>query len=171
MRVEPQITSFVKPFLHQNVNHVILCNEESTDDIYEDVLDSISDKDIWINHWNCTRDEIPFVHKGLIILNNVQPEVFKKILKLQGIQKSLSSNLWIVKVPNAVQDFTEYFTESKLKLGLNVQLFFVKSVAKQYSVVQALGLGNFQPRFEVRHIGTCIEHFLEHFVHPGYGTN
>ena len=150
--VKPLMTSFVKPFLHANINHVVLCNEESSDDIFEDILDSIGEKDIWINHWNCSRDEIPFVHKGLIILNNVKPKVFKAILKLQGIQKSLSSNLWIVKVPSTVQDLTEYFTESKLKLGLNVQLFFVKSVAELNSVVQALGLGDFQPKFEVRQV-------------------
>ena len=165
------MTTFVKPFLHHNVNHVILCDEDSTDAIVEDVLESIGEKDIWINHWDCSRDKIPFVNKGLIILNNVKPNIFNKIMKLQGIQNSLSSNIWIVRVPSSVQDLDAYFTESKLKLGLNVQLFFVKSVAEQNSVVQALGLGDFLPRFEVKLVLILKFYFKIYFFTNPYTVN
>ena len=159
-KIFPSTTYFVKNFLHSNINNVILCNEESSDDIFEDVFDSTGEKDIWVNHWNCSRDEIPSVHKGLIILNNVRPKIFQNILTLQGIQKVLSSNLWIIKVPSSVQDLAEYFTKSKLKLGLNVQLFFVNSFAGQNHVVQALGLGDLQPNFKVGQSNTCLETFF-----------
>ena len=79
----------------------------------------------------------------------MQPKIFKNILQLQGIQDSLASNLWMIKVPSSVEDLYEYFAESKLKLGLNVRIFFAKSVKEQNIVVQALGLGKYQPKFKV----------------------
>ena len=104
---------------------------------------------IWIFHWYCAREEIPSVHNGLMVLNSVQPKIFKKILTLQGIQSSLASNLWMIIVPSSVENLYEYFAENEIKLGLNVQMFFVKLIEDQHIVVQALGLGKYQPTFEV----------------------
>ena len=147
--VKPQITSLMETFLSPDINHVIVCSENSTDGALEYMQSIIDRNDIWIYYWYCAREEIPPIHNGLMILNNVEPEIFKKILQLQGIQNSLTSNLWIIQVPSSVQDLEEYFSKNKLKLSLNIQIFFIKSIKEQNSVVQALGLGKYQPKFEV----------------------
>ena len=147
--VKPQITSLMERFLSPDINHVLLCSENSTDDTLEYLQNIINQKNIWIYYWNCAREEIPPIHNGLMILNNVQPKIFKRLLTLQGIQNSLASNLWIIQVPSSVQDLEEYFSKNKLKLSLNIQIFFMKSIKEQNYVVQALGLGKYQPKFEV----------------------
>ena len=76
--VKTQSMSLVETFLHADLNHVILCSEDSTDDTLEYLLNIINRKNIWIYYWNCAREEIPPIHNGLMILNNVVPEIFKK---------------------------------------------------------------------------------------------
>ena len=158
--VKTQSKSIMETFLHADISHVILCSEDSTDDTLEYLQNIINRKNIWIYYWNCAREEIPPIHNGLMILNDVQPKIFKRLLTLQGIQNSLASNLWIIQVPSSVQDLEEYFSKNKLKLSLNIQIFFMKSIKEQNSVVQALGLGKYQPKFEVGQMlimETCLD--------------
>ena len=81
-------------------------------------------------------------HDSLMLLYRPSILGFGNLLNQYGIQKCLSTNTWLVFVDENIAVLDDYFAASKLKIGLNANLFFIKLNISDEMVTQVLGTGS-----------------------------
>ena len=87
------------------------------------------------------------------------------LLNQEGSQKSLFTNIWLIYTKNVSMKAEHYFVENQFRFGLNVNLFFIKSSPSHYNyVIQILGLGTHQVKYEVRQILFYASDLPNHFI-------
>ena len=127
-------------FINQNLKHVTVCNgnQESTDYIDHEFVDIFNQNYLWLKHWNCLYSEIPELHDGLIVLDQITPKEMTTIFTKKGIQSSLKANIWLVQSINSSLGIIDFFKKSPFKLGLNAKIFAIDNLN---NVIQIIGTG------------------------------
>ena len=136
----------IVPFVDNTITSILMCNDNDENiELIEEVMDISYSKNIWLNHWNCFEDPIPKISNGLMILDGIKPKTFKDILNREDIQRSLSSNYWLVISNPETLQIMEYFDQRHLMISLSARIFFVKqsSVLGHYAT-QVQGTGSYE---------------------------
>ena len=146
-------TNFIGPFLTPNIKNIVHFEINDVEDMYYENYISISDQEKWMIRWNGSI--IPEVTNAIIVLDEVGPNSFQKILEKEGAQRSLSSNIWLIhskkSSPTSVSD---YFKNIRFRFGLNALIFFISTSNKSIFVTQILGNGVSKVSYKV---GTKVE--------------
>ena len=125
----------------------VFCGRTYNDLFQEEIANSFQAGEKWIRNWNCLDKEIPSIVNGLIVLEDIKPQEFLRLLAQPNIQNSLSSNVWIVIGRTSVE---EYFNQRNLKIGLNAQILYLDFQSGGGIVTQILGTATFQVKRMVR---------------------
>ena len=126
---------------------IVFCSGTYNDLFQEEIAKSIQIGEKWIRNWNCLDKDIPSIVDGLIVLEDIKPQDFHRILAQPNIQNSLSSNVWIVIGRISVE---EYFNQRNLKIGLNAQILYLDSQSGMRNVIQIQGTATFDVQFKVK---------------------
>ena len=87
---------------------------------------------------------------AIVLLNEIDPSKLTSMFDQRGIQEKLEENVWIIHSRNGSKKANEYFEENSFRLGLNAQIFFIKSGEDLNSeVTQIIGQGTKNIGFEV----------------------
>ena len=126
---------------------IVFCSGTYNDLFQEEIANSFQAGERWIRNWNCLDKEIPSIVDGLIVLEDIKPQDFHRILALPNIQNSLSSNVWIVIGRPSVE---EYFNQRNLKIGLNAKILYLDFQKDMRTVTQVQGTATFDVQFKVK---------------------
>ena len=138
----------IEPFVSQATRVIVICDPHSeNEEVLEEIIDISAKKEIWMNHWDCYNSDIPKTTESLIILNGIEPSIFKDILVRPRIQLSLAYNTWVIIAKGKT---SAYFEQRNLKIGLNANIFIVSRTILGYEVVQVSGTGTYDSKFKVR---------------------
>ena len=130
-------TNFIGPFLTPNIKNIVHYEIDNVEDMnYENYI-SASDQEKWMIHWNGSI--IPEVTDAIIVLDEIGPNGFQKILGKEGAQRSLSSNIWLIHSKKS--SVSDYFKNITFRFGLNVLLFFISTLNNSSFVTQIIGNG------------------------------
>ena len=116
-------------------------HKDMMDDSDYDMIMSLSlqVKDFRFNYWNGVN--LPKTGNSLIVLDDIETDHMTNLLKQDGIQNSLLNNFWIIHSTKPESYIQEFFSQSKLRIGLNAIIFFVRSEFDGYNLTQVLGTG------------------------------
>ena len=78
------------------------------------------------------------------------PRDLRIVFSKENIQRSLTTNTWILHVRDENKQIEEFFDKLDLRLGLNVRLFVVKRSRVEFEVTQVLGTGTIQVIYKVK---------------------
>ena len=139
-------TNFIGPFLTPNIKNIVHYEINDVEDMnYENYI-SVSDQEKWMIHWNGSI--IPEVTDAIIVLDEVGQKVFQKILEKEGMQRSLSSNIWLIHSKKS--SVSDYFSNIRFRFGLNVLIFFISTTSNNSMfVTQIIGKGVSQVSYKV----------------------
>ena len=149
MAEDPRSSSYIEPFLKQNPKSISVCNMAISDQIYEEIFQMSTKTNTWTYFWDCLGSEIPQGQGGLIILNNISPNELQKVFSKSHIQNSITYNIWVIYISHSSKDTYSLFDGIKLKIGINAQIFIVKSSGSTKEVIQVIGTGLNQVEFKV----------------------
>ena len=133
-------TDFIKPLIHDKLNHMSICNLDNTDEISEELVHVAYHNDLWLVPWNCLKSEIPEMNGGLIILNQALPKDVTTIFKKEGIQLSWMVNVWFILTSNLAPQPKQFIKLSPVKIGLIAKIFIMDRCT---SVGQVIGKATF----------------------------
>ena len=137
----------IEPFVSPSLKVFVICGPHSDNEgVLDEIIDISAKKEIWVNHWDCENSDIPKTTESLIILNGIEPSIFKDILARPRIQLSLAYNTWVI---IAKEKRSAYFEQNNLKIGLNANIFVVSSTILGHEVVQVSGTGTYNSKFKV----------------------
>ena len=133
-------SNYIEPFLTSSTMNIALCCGNFEDPVY-DILMPKNSQDIVFSQWDCIT--IPKIDNSLIVLDEVQPDQVGTLLNhaQSGIQLSLSTNIWLIHSKNQSRQGIEFFAKNELRIGLNAQIFVIKSYPSHDDVYQILGTG------------------------------
>ena len=135
----------VNPFIDDTTSSIIICNGDENNQLVREALEVSNVENIWISQWNCYDGPIPKASNSLIILIEIEPQDFKDILAREGIQRSLTTNNWIVYSNQKTLQVREYFDQRKLRLSPSARIFFVKpSFYPGHDAIQVQGTGSYE---------------------------
>ena len=135
----------ISPFIDNDIASISICNGYEKDLLVEEVLHVSHQENVWVNQWNCFEDPITKTSYGLIILVDIEPQDFEDILGRENIQRSLTTNHWIVYSNKRTLQIMEYFDKRILRISPSARIFFVKSsFGKRYDAVQVQGTGSYE---------------------------
>ena len=141
---------FLDKFIdYKTTNNIILCNHSDDVDLIEEITDSSDQSHLWIEFWDCIAQPIPKTYNSLILLSEIEPNDLRIIFSKENIQRSLTTNTWILYVSEDNRQINQYFNNLKLRLGLNVRLFFVRRSGVAIEATQVLGTGTNQVIYKV----------------------
>ena len=87
---------------------------------------------------------------AIVLMNEIDSSKIKSMFDQRGIQEKLEENVWIIHSRNGSKQAKEYFEENSFRLGLNAQIFFIKSGEDiNLEVTQIIGKGTKNIGFEV----------------------
>ena len=139
-------SDYIQPFLMPSTENIAICSETFEDMFYEALIPKIG-QGLWVEEWDC--EIIPKVYNSLIILDEVQPDQLINLLNQEGIQKSLFNNIWLIHFKNQYRQIKEFFSGNNLKIGLNANIFTIKSFNSYQEVTQILGTGTINVEYKV----------------------
>ena len=86
------------------------------------------------------------VDKTIIIFNKPWIQEFRSSFNKAGVQNSLAKNIWIIISDKPMNSIEKYFSQSRLKIGINANLFVILQSNLGQELVQIVGMGtsNFQ---------------------------
>ena len=88
------------------------------------------------------------VTDAVIVLDEVGTNVFQKILEKEGVQRSLSSNIWLIHSKKS--SVSDYFSNIRFRFGLNVLIFSISTTSNNSMfVTQIIGNGVSQVSYKV----------------------
>ena len=148
-------SNYLEPFLLQSTENIIVCSGNFEDVNYE-VLMPKNNQSIWISEWDCKT--IPEVENSVIVLDEVQPNQFKGLLNQEGIQKSIFRNIWLIHIKNQNQQYKDFFVGNNLRIGLNAQIFIIRSFHNHDDIYQILGAGTTKVELKVSTINFVLIH-------------
>ena len=64
---------------------------------------------------------------------------FISALDKPGVQRSLSMNVWIIYSEKPTDAIVEYFSQIRLRIGINANIFFICNSDQGYKLVQVIG--------------------------------
>ena len=137
-------------FIDDSTTNIVLCNHSDDVDLIEEITDSSDQSHLWIEFWDCIAQPIPKTYNSLMVLSDIEPNDLRIIFNKENIQRSLTTNTWILYVSEGNPQINQYFNNLKLRLGLNVRLFGVKRSSVVFDVTQVLGTGTNQVVYKVR---------------------
>ena len=150
-------SNYLEPFLLQSTENIIVCSENFDDMNYEVLMAKNNQSTIWISEWDCKT--IPEVDNSVIVLDEVQPNRFTDLLNQEGIQKSIFRNIWVIHIKNQNRQNKDFFVDNKLRIGLNAQIFIIRSFHNHDDIYQILGAGTSKIELKVStincHFDTC----------------
>ena len=119
-------------FININLKHVTICksNRESTDEIDYEIVDIVNQNHLWLNLWDCLYAEIPEIHDGLIILDQITSKDMTTIFMKRGIQSSLKANIWLLQTERPNSEIIHFFKNAPIKIGLNAKIFIIDHLNK-----------------------------------------
>ena len=84
-------------------------------------------------------------------LDEVNPDHVSHLLNQVGAQHSLLRNIWLIHSKNESSKIKDYFARNKLRIGLNAQIFFIKTFAGfSQEITQIIGKGTTEISSKVR---------------------
>ena len=133
-------SNYIEPFLTSSTMSIALCSGNFEDTVY-DILMPKNKQYMLFSQWDCRT--IPKIDNSLIVLDEVQPDQVGRLLNhaQRGIQLSLSTNIWLIHSKNQSKQSIEFFAGNELRIGLNAQIFVIKSYPSHDDVYQILGTG------------------------------
>ena len=141
-------STFMKYFINNSTKYLIICNLNGTNDLVTDeFMTNAYDFGIWTQNWQCDVKDIPDAQNALMIINEINEEQFNDVLMKENIQKSLRTNTWLIYTSDSEKEAKSYFKRNPLKIGINVQIFFVKYANDIHSVTQILGTATLDLKF------------------------
>ena len=81
------------------------------------------------------------VDKTVIIFNKPRIQEFRPTFKKLGVQNSLAKNIWIIISEKPINSIENYFSQSRLKIGINANLFVILQSNLGQELVQIIGKG------------------------------
>ena len=145
------MSSYTSPFFaSQSFKTLALCRIVE-DQNYLDIIKISTQYNIAVVFWNCSK--LIEIDDSIIVF--LEPEVHEisLILKQPGVQKSLSSNVWLMFSSHSmIHSIPNYFKNSVLAVGLNANIFFVRSIEASgfaVEITQMLGTGTKKGLFKV----------------------
>ena len=140
-------SSYIDKFWMLNTKTLYYHKVEMHDSDYEAIISlSLQVKDFRFKYWNGLN--LPKTGNLLIILDEIETNCMNNLLKQDGIQKSLFDNIWIIHSAKQESYIPDYFSESKVRVGINAIIFFVSSYVGGYNVTQVLGTGTFSVKYK-----------------------
>ena len=140
-------SSYFDKFWMVNTKTLYYHKEEMYDSDYEAIMSLHHQvNDFRFTFWNGL--DLPKSGNSLMVLDDIEPDCVKNLLKKDGIQKSLFNNIWIIHSTNMESYVQEYFSKTKMQVGLNANIFFVTSYLGIYNVTQVLGTGTFSVKYK-----------------------
>ena len=133
-------TDFIKPLIHDKLNHMSICNLDNTDELSEELVHVAYHNDLWLVPWNCLKSGIPELNNGIVILNQAMPEDIATIFKKEGIQLSWMVNVWFILTSNLAPQPKQFMKLSPVKIGLNAKIFIMD---RHTNVGQVIGKATF----------------------------
>ena len=142
-------STFMKYFFNTSTNSFVLCHLNGISDfMIDEFVTNAQNFGKWIQGWQCDIEDIPDAQNSLIILNDISEQQLSNVLTKENIQKSLRSNTWLIYTSDSKKDPRSYFSQNRLKIGINAQIFFVKHVNGFYSATQILGTATLDLKFK-----------------------
>ena len=84
-------------------------------------------------------------------LDEVHPDQVSYLLNQVGAQHSLIHNIWLIHSKNESKQIQDYFSKNELRIGLNAQIFFIKTFAyATQEITQIIGKGTTEISSNVR---------------------
>ena len=77
--------------------------------------------------------------KTVMVFHEPTTTEFRSALDKPGVQRSLSLNVWIVYLEKLMDSIEEYFSEIRLRIGINANIFFIYVFDQGYKLVQVIG--------------------------------
>ena len=141
-------SSYLDKFWMTNTNMLYYHKEKMDDSDYEEIMSLHHQlNNFKFNYWNGLN--LTKTGNSLIVLEDIEPDYMKNLLKQDGIQKSLHINVWIIRsTKKKSYTIQEYFSQTEVRLGLNANIFFVTSHLGIYNVTQILGTGTFLVKYK-----------------------
>ena len=133
-------SSYLENFLIGSTKTLYYHKEKMDDHDYEVIMSLCHQvNDLGFNYWNGSH--LPQTGNALVVLDDVNPDYIKNLLKQDGIQKSLFNNIWIIHSNKNESHIQEYFSKSKARVGLNANIFIVITYLERHNVIQVIGTG------------------------------
>ena len=79
--------------------------------------------------------------KTVIIFNKPRIQEFWSAFDKPGVQNSLAKNIWIIITEKPMSSFPQYFSQSRLKIGINANLFIILQSNLGHELIQIIGTG------------------------------
>ena len=140
-------SAYLDKFWMPNTKTLYYHKAEMDDSDYEVIMSLCHQvNDLGYNYWNGLN--LPKTGNALIVLDDVEPDYMKKLLKQDGIQKSLFSNIWVIHSTKQENCIHEYFSQTNVRIGFNANIFFVTSYSGKHNVTQIIGTGTFSVKLK-----------------------
>ena len=140
-------SSYLDKFWIANTKILYYYKEQMDDSDYEGIISlHLQVNDFGFNYWNGLN--LPKTKNSLIVLDDIEPDLMKNLLKQDGIQSSLFNNIWIIHFTKQKSYSQEYFSQTNMRVGLNANIFFVTSYLGRHNVTQVLGTGTFSVKYK-----------------------
>ena len=81
------------------------------------------------------------VDKTVIIFNKPRIQEFRPTFNKLGVQNSLAKNIWIIISEKPINSIENYFSQSRLKIGINANLFVILQSNLGQELIQIIGKG------------------------------
>ena len=140
-------SSYLEKFWMANTKTLYYHKAEIDDGDFEVMMSPYFQvNDFRFNYWNGLN--LPKSENSLIVLEDTEPLYMINLMKQDGIQKSLSNNIWIIHSTKKLNCIHEFFSQSMVRVGLNANIFFVTSYLGIHNVTQVLGTGTFSVKYK-----------------------
>ena len=118
---------------------VAICGKLIQDMEQETIIEVLQKHKLSFMQKNCSH--ITNVDKTVIVFNEPQIQEFRLAFNKPGIQNSLTKNIWIIISEKSFYSIDKYFAQSRLKIGINANLFVVLMSNLGQELIQIIGMG------------------------------
>ena len=81
------------------------------------------------------------VDKTVIVFNKPRIQEFRSTFNKPGVQNSVAKNIWIIISDKPMNSIEKYFSQSRLKIGINANLFVILQSNLGQELIQIIGKG------------------------------
>ena len=119
-----------------------ICGILIDEEYQQNLIEVLQKNHLFYVQQNCTT--IWKQDKTVMVFHEPTTTDFRSALDKPGVQRSLSLNVWIVYLENLMDSIEEYFSDIRLRLGINANLFFVSKFDQGYILIQVIGTATSQ---------------------------
>ena len=147
-----------------------ICGIIIDDEDQQNLIRVLQKNNLFYVQQNCTT--IWEQDKTVMVFYKPTTTDFRSALDKPGVQRSLSLNVWIVYLEKLIDSIEEYFSEIRLRVGINANIFFIYNSDQGYKLMQVIGTATSKVETIVRALDYAVKTSTNYFlVFIGSWTN